>query len=680
MAENSKITLAQTSKKAIIYVRQSTMRQVKDNEESTRRQYAFKNTLIGYGWPEQLIEVIDEDLGLSGKYAENRTGFQHLIAEVANAEVGCVAMLETSRLSRNSSDWGRIIDFCALTNTVIIEENGVYDPRDPNDRLLLGVKGSISEMELHYIRSRMQGGLLNKAKRGDLKIPLPIGYVYDPLDRIVMDPNKDVQETVHLLFKTFAEQGSVNRTVLFFREHNLQFPHRVRSGAQKGETVWTDLTQAMALFLLHHPVYCGRYTYGKTEVRQTPLKRSVVSKDEDDWTVNIPNHHPAYITEEEFVRNRDVIARNSMAFQAASPSAPGRGAALLQGVVYCGRCGRKMAVEYQMSASKSNDAPQCFPIYTCRGYPNDVPRKTCSRVNGTALDRKVSEMVMARLNEQAITHALEIRDEVKERWHETESALKLQAEQAEYESNLMRRRYMQCDPDNALVRMELEKAYNETLTRMREAHNHLIEEQKKHDEQLQANVHDRLNGLIDRFDTIWEDPNTDMLTKKRLIHIMIRDVTLTRINNENRCQVQIVFAGGETENFSVHCTFYGPEVHSYKVYDYLEENGTEKTASELATELNSLGLLRAAGKEWTAISVAQFMSCHKISTKKQHYLDRGYLNTQQVAEIAGITPTSIRDRVNRHRYDDYVIWVTDHMMVFDPRIVDVLVAERSTPS
>ena len=670
MTGTTKIGLEQLSRKAVIYIRQSTARQVQVNEESTRRQYALKDVLMGLGWAPELIETTDSDLGISGKYSENREGFQKLVADVANGCVGAIACIEASRLSRNNGDWARIIDFCALTNTVIIDEDGIYSPVDPNDRLLLGVKGSIAEMELHYIRSRMQGGLLNKVMRGELRIRLPIGYIYDPLDRIVFDPNKDVQEAVRKLFKTFRVQGSVYGTVRYYRDHGLQFPIRHSTGEKKGETEWQDLSVERTSRILKNPLYCGRYTYGKSKAITTPVKRTVVRQPEKDWAVDIHGHHPAYISEDEYARNQETLSGNAWKKSPDdSPSMPGRGSALLQGIVYCGICGRKMNTCYQISNSKQKER-SAFPLYLCDGDPLSAGRSRCMQVNGMAIDEKISSIVRERLSEEAIRNALEIKGEVDARWKENERLLKLNLQRAEYDANVMKKRYMNCDPDNALVRIELEKAYNESLAVVVDAEERLRQETDRHTKENAEKISHRLDDLVGNFSSVWDNPGTEIRTKKRLIRHIIKSVTLTRLDNQNTCKVQILYAGNETEEFSTRCNFFGPESTSWRVYEILDAYGKESTPRELAEMLNSEGCTRAKGKAWTQNDVSQFMSAHKIKTKRQHYLEEGYITVTEAGNLLGITHTSMLARIKKGLYDGGFVWVTDRAILMNPESIN----------
>lgn len=659
-----KVRLTHLTRKAIVYVRQSTARQVRFNEESTRRQYALSRELVEMGWPKEMVEVIDEDLGVSGSRSDNRPGFQRLVGEVANGAVGVVASIEASRLSRSGPDWARIIDYCAMTDTLIMDEDATYDPNDPNDRLLLGVKGSISEMELHNIKLRMDGGLKSKLARGELRVPLPVGYVYDPLDRIVFDPAEDVRAAVEALFSTFEAKGSAGALVRHFREHGMKFPKVARNGPTRGIVTWDELTVSRATTLLRNPMYAGRYVYGRTETRHTPQGKSLVGRDEADWLVNIPGHHPAYVTEERFRANVETLDRNAASWRGGDPSTPGRGNALLQGMVWCGRCGRRMMTTYQMSAAKGGQA--AFPLYVCDGDRETGSHTRCMQVNGVAIDEMVGELAASRISDAAVREAAEARMEVRRRWDEVERALEKQAERARYEADLMKRRYLACDPDNALVRIALEDAYEESLARVVEAEAALDTERAGHTAESDEAVLSRLDGLAEDFRSVWEDPEVDQQARKRLLRTVIDSVTLTREGSSGTCLVQVLYTGGGTEEFRARCTFYGPNSVSWRVKSHLEAHGTEFTPSELADQLNSRGLYRTNGNEWTGHAVRQYMSNAGIENRRQHYRSMGWLTTSELAEAVGISKPSIDARVKRGVYDGMWVMATDKTKLFSP--------------
>ncbi len=335
------------SRLAYLYVRQSTLQQVLENTESTARQYALRERALALGWSQERIVVIDQDLGHSGASTADRLGFQRLVAEVGLGQVGLVLGLVVSRLARNSSDWHQLLEICALTHTLILDEEGLYDPATFNDRLLLGLKGTMSEAELFVLRARLQGGIRNYARRGALKLILPIGFVYTETDAVVLDPDLQVQAIIREVFRSFAHTGSAFTTVRHFRQQHLLFPRRLRRGAHQGELVWAEIEHHDVLRLLHHPAYAGAYVYGRSHTTKTvDGKLHIQAVPRADWVALVHQAHVGYISWEDFERNEAQLALNSQAYAPKRFSPPREGPALLQGLILCGCCGERMTVRY----------------------------------------------------------------------------------------------------------------------------------------------------------------------------------------------------------------------------------------------------------------------------------------------------------------------------------------------
>ena len=343
-----KITPRHLRRQAYLYVRQSTLRQVVENTESTQRQYALRQRAVALGWPIEQVVVIDRDLGQSGASAADREGFQQLVRDVGLGRAGLVMGLEVSRLARNSMDWHRLLEICALTETLILDEDGLYDPAHFNDRLLLGLKGTMSEAELHVLRARLRGGIVNKARRGELEVPLPVGFVYDTAGRVGLDPDRQVQETLRAFFQTFRRTGSATATVKAFRDQQVPFPRRARFGPHQGETLWGRLEHSRVLGVLHNPRYAGAFFFGRSRQRHTADARLVSERlPREEWTALIPNAHVGYITWEDFEENQRRLRENAQANGADRRRSPPReGPALLQGLAVCGICGDRMTVRY----------------------------------------------------------------------------------------------------------------------------------------------------------------------------------------------------------------------------------------------------------------------------------------------------------------------------------------------
>lgn len=376
-----KITASHLSRQAYLYVRQSTLRQVLENTESTKRQYALRERAVALGWKPDQVVVIDSDLGQSGADAD-RAGFQRLVAAVGIGEVGVVLGLEVSRLARSSSDRHRLLEICALANTLILDEDGLYEPSHFNDRLLLGMKGTMSEAELHVLRARLIGGQLAKASRGELEVPLPVGLVYDATAKVTLDPDQAVQQAIHQFFDTFRRTGSATATVRAFREQGLLFPRREQSGPHKGDLLWGALLHYRALNVLKNPRYAGAFAYGRTRATKPGQPSGQRHKlPRDQWHTLIVDAHPGYITWAEHQDNLDRLRANSAAYGADRHNGPPReGPALLQGIAVCGRCGGRMTIRYHSRRGQS------IPEYCCQGDGIKRAEPACQRIQGGDID------------------------------------------------------------------------------------------------------------------------------------------------------------------------------------------------------------------------------------------------------------------------------------------------------
>jgi DNA invertase Pin-like site-specific DNA recombinase len=375
---HQKVTATHLKRNAYLYIRQSTIRQVFENTESTQRQYALQQNAVALGWSQEKIIVIDSDLGQSGASAVDREGFQRLVAEVGMGRAGIVLGLEVSRLARNSTDWHRLLEICALTDTLILDEDGVYDPAHFNDRLLLGLKGTMSEAELHVLRARLQGGILNKAKRGELFVRPPLGLAYNAEGQCILDPDQQVQESLRLLFATFRRSGSAMATVKAFRQQGLKFPRRLRSGPGKGDLVWAPLEHGHVLRILHNPRYAGVFVYGRTHSRKTIEGNLIITRiPQDQWFMVIPGAHDGYISWDEYQQNEKRLRDNAQALgKDRRQSPPREGPALLQGLILCGRCGKRMTLRYHIRKGGLE------PDYVCQREGIAHAEPLCQQIPG----------------------------------------------------------------------------------------------------------------------------------------------------------------------------------------------------------------------------------------------------------------------------------------------------------
>ena len=405
---HSKVTSSHLSRTALLYVRQSTLKQVLHNTESAVRQYDLRGRAIALGWNSDQITVIDIDQGQSGASAADREGFQQLVAEVSLGRAGIVLGLECSRLARNSADWHQLLELCGITATLICDEDGLYDPRDFNDRLLLGMKGQMSEAELHFIRARLRGGILSKARRGELITPLPVGLVYDGAGQVILDPDTAVRAAVTHLFATFTATGSATGCVKAFNAAGLTFPWRHRTGARQGEVDWKPLQHSTVLRVLHNPRYAGAFTYGRHRSTSRPGgKTTTATLPRTEWTAFIPGAHPGYLTLDQYDANLARLTANAPAHGRDRVSGPAReGPALLQGMILCGRCGQRMTVRYHHTRAG------LIPSYVCQRVGIATAAPVCTVLPGHDLDTQIGVLLIAALTPLSVEAAFTVTAEL----------------------------------------------------------------------------------------------------------------------------------------------------------------------------------------------------------------------------------------------------------------------------
>src|SRR5438093_7107651 len=592
-----KVPAHHLQRSAYLYVRQSTVRQVFENTESTQRQYALRQRAVALGWPSERVIVIDTDLGQSGASAADREGFQKLVAEVGMGRAGIVLGLEVSRLARNSTDWHRLLEICALTDTLILDEDGVYDPAYFNDRLLLGLKGTMSEAELHVLRARLTGGILNKARRGELRCRLPVGLVYDADGCVVLDPDKQVQETVRLLFSTFARTAAGHATIKDCRQERLLFPTRVATGARKGEVTWAPLCLGRAAGALHNPWYAGAYAYGRGrwrkqldgKVRHERLPRS-------EWHVLIRDAHPGYISWEEYERNDPRLrpAAKAIGFE-RNETPPREGPALLQGRVVCGLCGSRMHVHYNVRRSG-----QLIPNYVCAGRGRLFGDPHCQNILGTELDAAIATLVVEAVTPMALELALAVQQEIQSRLDEADGLRHRQVERAQYDADQARYRYMQVDPANRLVADSLEADWNGRLRALAEAQEEYERQRTADRVTVDPEHRARSLALAVHVPTVWRDPHTPQRERKRMLALLVEDVTLLK---QRQVTAHVRFRGGATTTLTLPRPLTAWELRATSAEARQQMNALldEYTDTQVAAILNERSLRTGAGEAFDAV-------------------------------------------------------------------------------
>ena len=649
---HGKVQARHLSRNAYLYVRQSTLRQVFENTESTDRQYALRERAVALGWRIDQVFVIDSDLGQSGASAVDRKGFQQLITEVSLGKAGIVMGLEVSRLARNSSDWHRLLEICALADTLLLDEDAVYDPAHFNDRLVLGLKGTMSEAELHVLRARLRGGILNKARRGELEIRLPIGFEYDSEGRVRLDPDQRIQASIRQFFRTFRRTASAMATVKAFRAEGLKFPHRIYRGAQKGDVLWTELDYSRALWILHHPRYAGAFCFGRTRTRKLPDGRQVwEALPAEEWIALIRDAHEGYITWEEFEQHVQILRDNAQAHGAErEQGAPREGPALLQGLAICGKCGDRMTVRYHIQGTRR------VPDYVCQRHGIEHGEPLCQQIHGGELDAAIGRLLVDMVTPVTLQVALAVQKELENRSGESDR-LRLQAvERARYEAELARRRYMRVDPDNRLVADSLEAEWNQALRALTAA-------QERYEKQCQAD-HAELNekqrasimALAQDFPRLWNDPHTPEREKKRMARLLIADVTLSR-NTEITAQVR--FNGGATDVLRLALPKAAWQLRQTPatVVAEIDRLLEEHTDREIAELLNARGMRSGEDLPFESLMVRRIRIDYKLKTHYDRLRTRGLMTVADIARCLKVCEATIGDwrragLLKAHRYND----------------------------
>lgn len=646
---------------AFLYVRQSSLRQVFENTESTKRQYALRDRAVAMGWPIERIHIIDSDLGLSGAQAKGRDGFQHLVTEVAMGHAGIVLGLEVSRLARNNADWHRLLELAALSHTLICDEDGVYDPAHFNDRLLLGLKGTMSEAELHVLKSRLQGGILNKARRGELEIALPVGLVYGPDGRVCLDPDRQIQDTVRLVFDTFRETGSACAVLRRMRAQHILFPRRITRGIGKGEVLWGELDHSRVLEVLHNPRYAGAFVYGRRRTSyNADMKQVQLQLKRENWQVLIRDAHPGYISWDEFERNEITLQRNAVGFSTSlRGAAPREGLALLQGRVLCGRCGSRMRVRYDSREGHHR------PYYCCNeGTVRRAESRNCQWVLGTDVDAAISALLLQTVAPAAIDVALAVQQEIAQRVEQAAALRAAQLQRCRYEAELARRRYVKVDPDNRLVADALEAEWNQRLRQLDTLQREQERQQQADQTLLDEPSRRRVVDLAQDFPRVWNDHRTSAMQRKKMLAFMIEDVTLV---SGAQVAVQIRWRGGKTQSLTVDkprpiALVRKTLPHVVQLIDELLQTCTDV---EVAKRLNQLGHRNWRGDSFTHKKVRLVRVTYGLKSRFQRLRERGMLTSGELAQRFGVCATTVNHLgrqgvLKRHTYD------SDHRYLYEP--------------
>jgi DNA invertase Pin-like site-specific DNA recombinase len=638
----NKLTPAHLQRRAIVYVRQSSPTQLLQNRESQLRQYNLADYARKLGFVE--VDIIDEDLGRSGSGLVDRPGFQRLVTEVCEGQVGAVFCLEASRLARNGRDWHHLIELCGLVGAVLIDPEGVYDPRLSNDRLLLGLRGTMSEFELSVLRQRSLEAIRQKAQRGELQFCLPVGFCWGLNRAIELDPDLRVQNAIHLVFQKFQQYGSARQTLLCFREERITLP-AIGYGDKNRRVYWKPPLYHTVLAILTNPMYAGAYTFGRTEARtKVTIGRARRTdghrKPQDQWTVLIREHHPGYITWGQFEANQKALAKNAHMKSRTGRQSGRGGRSLLVGLMRCYRCSRMLRVHY-LGKNRKEMRYVCINGHINQGVPK------CISFGGVRVDQAISEEILKVVQPVAIEAALRAGERKVQQQSERIRVLELELEQARYEARLACRRYESVDPDNRLVASELEARWNTTLCRVRDLENKL-EQTKRESSAAPVIDKDELLRLAQDLPAIWGLPTTDLALKQRITRILIQEIVANVDEPAQEVVLVIHWAGGRHSELRVPKlkTGHHGRCTAVEAVDLVRQMAGSYTDEGIALTLNRIGLKTGVGNTWNEMRVRSLRQYLKLPVcRSEHQAE--WLNLQRAAEQLGVSATVVRRLIDR---------------------------------
>ncbi len=633
MNGEQKITSAHRSRTALVYIRQSTLVQVRDNTESTARQYDLASRAVELGWAPPDVVVVDEDLGRSGGFGKARSGFRELVSRVCLGGVGAVLGLEVSRLARSSAEFARLLELARLTSTLVIDADGVYDLADVNDRLLLGLKGTLSEAELHLIASRLHGAKLAAAGRGELRLPLPVGLVHDDDGRPVLDPDEQVRGAVSDVFAAFAQTGSAYGTVAAFTGRG--FPYRVYGGAWAGQLRFRPLSHARVLQIVTNPVYAGAYAYGRrrTTHRVEPdgtVRTGSRKAGRAEWLVLIQDHHEGYISWQRYLDNEAKLTANHTR-RGARP--PREGPPLCQGIINCGVCGGRMGTAYRFDR-------YCF--YDCFAARRDhATTSGCRGISARTVDDAVTGRFLQAVTGEQISLALAAAEEVAARHTRSHRAAELAVARARYEADRAERTFSQVEPENRLVARTLETRWESKLAALAEAELAL---QTAQSARPPLPERDRLLAIAADLPRLWDAPSTSAKDRKRLLRSLIADITLLPGDDTEHARIGIRWHTGATEEITAQRT--GPGRTSREAMEIIRAKAATTTDAELAAELNAAGLTTGRGHRFDAKAVHRARNANGVRAPWSAGACDGSITIPQACQKLGLSKDTLLDWIH----------------------------------
>lgn len=640
---NEKIQRTHLERRATVYLRQSTMKQVYEHRESTARQYNLRERAVELGWSSGQVDVIDDDLGKSGTSTNERGGFQRVAEDVAHGRVGAIFSLEVSRLARSSADWHHLLDLCGLADVVIADEQAIYAPRDYNDRLLLGLKGTMSEAELYWMRLRLHGGQINKARRGEYHFLPAAGYEWDAATSCFrLSPDEDVQRAVRRVFERFRLDGSAYGVARYLARHGLKAP--VRSPAER-DLRWVTVNTSLILSMLHNPIYAGAYAYGRNEHRlglvDGQTRRRSRALPQDAWKVCLRDRHPAYISWDEFMTNKEKLHQNRTSLKAHQRGAAREGSALLQGLALCGRCGHRMQVDYCGASRRA--------IYQCQKKITDVA--TCYCLPAKAVDDAVVRLFLDTVKPPEIELGLAVVREVERQADDVDRQWTLRLERAEYEARLAERRYKAIDPDNRVVARTLEREWNNKLEAVEQLERDREAVRRRENLEITDADRARILELARDLSVVWNAPTTTHAERKNLLRMLVREVSLSPVDIPiHSTRVRVLWQTGAVSDFTV------PRTNKFTVNATQEpalcvlREWVDRQDDVVAAELNRRGILTGAGCSWNTAAVRRVRYAHGLlatstggrSTRRAPARRQdGAYSVVGVAALVGVKPAAV---------------------------------------
>jgi excisionase family DNA binding protein len=621
-----KITGSHRERTAVVYLRQSSMAQVRQHTESTRSQYALAGRAEEMGWARRDIEVIDTDLGISGKWGVAREGFTELVTRLCTGEVGAIFGIEITRLARSNAEVARLAEFAAITDTLLIDSDAVYDPADVNDRVLLGFKGTMGEMELHVMAQRLQANKRAAAERGELRTPLPVGYVHDDAGDIVIDPDAEVQAAIRDLLAAFAACGSAYGVVTAFQER--RFPLRAYGGAWAGQLRWGRLTHARVLGVLKNPCYAGAYVHGRYTSRRTvepdgTVRTGLLERPRAEWPVLIKDHHEGYVTWADYLAHEARLAANQTN---AGARPPREGRALCQGIIYCGSCGKPMRTNYH-----DDD----HPAYECSSRADRLTTPSCRSVSAVTVDDAVAAALLEALTPEQVALALAAADEVTDRHQRAGRAAELAVERARYEADRAERAFSQVEPENRLVARSLEARWEAKLTALADAEDAL--------EAAAGSLpplpgHADLEKLAADLPGLWHAPETSSKDRKRLLRTLIADVAVLPEPDRAKVRIGIRWHTGATDELRLaRAAHPGTARRSPSpAIEIVRRLGPVTPTAELAAQLNAAGMVTGNGRPFDVKAVQWIRHAYGIPAPAPH--QDGEISVDEAADRLGCSP------------------------------------------